>query len=641
MTLRSSGGAGDPKKRRARLGRTVAMVAAVAGLTALAACGSAGSSLSGLAENGQYGRIPAATGTPHKGTIKIAQTEGMTPWILPIITSADNSIYTVPFFDLLQWRPLYWYPNGNSWTEDKQESMANDPKWSDGDKTVTLTLKPGYKWSDGQPVTSKDVLFAYDETKAAVKESPANWAGYTPGVGIPDQVASVTTPNSSTVTFHLKSPVNPTWFFQAQLAGFQPMPAHAWAKASAHGPALDFTNPANAKKIYDFLASQSKSVSTYASNPLWQVVDGPYKLTSFNNTNYDWSMAPNPKYGGPHAKVVSPVQMSYYSSEEAEYNAVKAGAATVGFVPLSDVPQAGSIKSSYDLYGYPSSGFHGIWYNFKDTTGHFNKIISQLYFRQALAHLDDQKGLVKAVYHGAGTPSYGILGKTPPSPYTPADSTTDPYPYSPSTAVSILKSHGWKVIPNGTSYCAKPGTGSGECGAGIPKGTKLAWNMPYAADNTTSAEMSTDFASALKAAGMQVNLQSNTFNHILEADNDVANPKNTNTWAMEAFGGENFTNPYTTTFGLFNTTGSSNFGGYSNPEADKLIKASVSSTNPGALKNELSYLAKNPPVWYEPSEDYASAGGLMAISKQVSGDPKSFAAYTQSFLLPEFWYFKK
>ena len=32
-----------------------------------------------------------------------------------------------------------------------------------------------------------------------------------------------------------------------------PMPAHAWARASANGPILDFTNPANAKKIYDFL----------------------------------------------------------------------------------------------------------------------------------------------------------------------------------------------------------------------------------------------------------------------------------------------------------------------------------------------------------------------------------------------------
>jgi hypothetical protein len=30
-----------------------------------------------------------------------------------------------------------------------------------------------------------------------------------------------------------------------------PIEAHAWAGDSASGPILDFTNPANAKKIYD------------------------------------------------------------------------------------------------------------------------------------------------------------------------------------------------------------------------------------------------------------------------------------------------------------------------------------------------------------------------------------------------------
>ena len=64
-------------------------------------------------------------------------------------------------------------------------------------------------------------------------------------------------------------------------------------------------------------------------------------------------------------------------------------------------------------------------------------------------------------------------------------------------------------------------------------------------------------------------------------------------------------------------------------------------TNPNALTSELSYLTAQQPVLFEPAEDYASAGGLMAISKQISGDPNSFSAYTQNMLLPEFWYFTK
>ena len=45
-------------------------------------------------------------------------------------------------------------------------------------------------------------------------------------------------------------------------------------------------------------------------------------------------------------------------------------------------------------------------------------------------------------------------------------------------------------MPGGASTCAKPGTGAGECGAGIPAGTKLAFNVIYASDPVILAEAS-------------------------------------------------------------------------------------------------------------------------------------------------------
>jgi len=51
--------------------------------------------------------------------------------------------------------------------------------------------------------------------------------------------------------------------------------------------------------------------------------------------------------------------------------------------------------------------------------------------------------------------------------------------FSVSAAGSLLKSHGWNVVPGGSTTCAKPGTGPGECGAGIPAGTKLTFNVIY------------------------------------------------------------------------------------------------------------------------------------------------------------------
>ncbi|MGH7017011.1 MAG: hypothetical protein ACRED8_07980, partial [Caulobacteraceae bacterium] len=90
--------------------------------------------------------------------------------------------------------------------------------------------------------------------KAAVAEDPANWGPYSPGLGIPDEVASVTAPSASTVVFTMKKPVNPLWFWDDELSAVTPMPSHAWARASAGGPILNFAVPANAKKIYNFLS---------------------------------------------------------------------------------------------------------------------------------------------------------------------------------------------------------------------------------------------------------------------------------------------------------------------------------------------------------------------------------------------------
>ncbi len=434
-------------RKIARPGLSIAAFA-IAGMTALAACGGSSSSTSSnIGPAGAFGKVPpAATGTQHTGTITAAFPPGATPtWIFPVVPSANGSVYTSFEFQYQMWRPLYWLVNGVAPKEYPSMSLANDPTWSNSDKTVTVTMKSNYKWSDGQPVTSKDAEFWLDMLKAGVKESPANWGPYVPGLGMPDQITSMSTPNNTTLVINLNKSVNPTWFWENELGTVQPIPAHAWAKASASGPVLDFTNPANAKKIYDFLAAQSKSVTTYASNPLWQVVDGPYKLTSFNNTTGAFTMSPNDSYGGPHAKKISPLQGVPFTSDTAEFNAIKSGSVDTGYVPLVDLPQITKVESTYNVFGYPEFGWSYVAYNFKDTTGHFNDIIKQLYIRQAIAHLEDQQGYIKAFFHGAGGEAYGPVPSIPESPFTPANAMTNPYPFSVNSAVSLLKSHGWTV----------------------------------------------------------------------------------------------------------------------------------------------------------------------------------------------------
>ena len=500
-----------------------ALALAVASITALAACSSSSSSSSGggstntgsgsIGLRGEFGKVPAmATGTQTAGTMTVAEPPNSAPtWILPVVTGAANSVYTVPMFDYQMWRPLYWPVNGVEPKETPAMSLANEPTWTNGDKTVTFTLKSNYKWSDGQPLTSKDVLLWWYEMKAAIKASPANWAYYTPGLGIPDQVASISAPDSSTVQMNLTKAVNPTWFWQDQLGIIQPMPSHAWAKSSASGPLLDFTKPANAAAIYSFLSAQSKSVSSYATNPLWQVVDGPYKLTSFDSTSGAFTMTPDASYGGPHATKESVFQAVPFTSDTAELNAVKAGKIDLGYVPLGDVPQMSSLTGTYNEFGYSDFSWSYVAYNFKDPTGDFNNIIDKLYVRQAMAHLEDQPGYIKAFFNGAGGQAFGPVPSIPQSPYTPSNAMTNPYPFNPSAAETLLKDNGWNVVPNGTDTCVKPGTGPGECGAGIPAGTKLEFNVIYNTSPAVIGEQVQDLASQARKAGITMNLSSSNF----------------------------------------------------------------------------------------------------------------------------------
>jgi peptide/nickel transport system substrate-binding protein len=625
-----------------------ALAVVLASVTALAACSSNSSSSKGTSSSsiglqGQFGKVPPeASGTQHAGTITMAEPPNSAPtWILPIVTGAANSVYTVSMFDYSMWRPLYWFYNGVEPKETPAISLANEPTWSNGNKTVSITLKSNYKWSDGQPLTSKDVLFWWYEMKAALKESPANWAYYTPALGIPDQVASISAPNSTTIVMTTTKPVNPTWFWQNELGAIQPMPSHAWAKSSASGTTLDFTKPANAKAIYDYLAAQSKSVSTYASNPLWQVVDGPYKLTSFNSTSGAYTQTPNTTYGGPKASTPSTISAVSFTSDAAEFNAVKAGKINVGYVPLTDVPQVSSLSGSYNEFGYPGFGWNYIAYNFKDTTGDFNNIIAQLYIRQALAHLEDQEGYIKAFFYNAGAQAYGPVPSIPASPYTPTNATNNPYPFNLSSAETLLKDNGWNVVPNGTDTCAKPGTGTGQCGAGIPAGTKLEWNVIYNTSPAVIGEQVQDLASQARKVGITMNLSSSNFNYMIANYNDPSAPKTIDKWAMQDFGG--FTNStYPTTFGVFNSAGSSNLGGYSDPKADTLITASITSPASAAVTAEASYLTTQQPGLFQPLADSAfGTAAILVWQKNISGNPNSFAALTQPSWNPEFWFFTK
>jgi peptide/nickel transport system substrate-binding protein len=592
---------------------------------------------SGLA----YGALPPS-GTPRAGgTISVGQVTGSTPsYIFPIIPGANA---TSPTINLIQnlFLALYNGPKGAAATINQGLSIGQPPVFSDGDKTVTIAIKPGFKWSNGAPVDAGDMVFEIDLMKAAVAERAANWSQYTPGQ-FPTSVVSATAPSRYELVLKLNRAYNPSYFLDDQLQdsnGVYPLPATDWNIDRPGGPHLDYTNPANAKKIYDFLSSQGSNATGFATNPLWQDVDGPYKLSSFSATDGSYRLAPNPGYGGgpgPYATIL----VNTYPSITAQLSALRSGGLDVGSIDFSQLGAVQGLKAAgFSVFGGPSFGWLGGVINFEDTTGHFDKIIGQPYVRQALAHLIDQPAYVKTIFKDAAAVNYGPVPNLPVNPYTPANNTSakGPYPYDPSAAAALLKAHGWKVVPKGQTTCQKAGSGAGECGAGIPAGTPLTFNwvdLPPSESPSSALEGQAFASEAKTAVGITVELQSRTFDYQL-ANFDDADPSaahNRDDWAIANDGGF-FYNYYPASDQTFNTGGVFNAGGFSDARANTLMSASVFGPDPNAVKHEAQYLTATLPVLFEPGPAV-----VYAVSSRVRGDSLGFGALTQQSLLPQYWY---
>jgi len=636
-----SGGA----RARLRSGLVLGTVAVVASL-AVAACGSSNTQVSNKATaygTTLYGALPAV-GTPGKsGTITIGQITGVTPtWFFPIANGGNSGTPNINLEDQL-FVPLYYGPDGAKPIDNPALGLAAAPPVpSNGDKTYTITLKTNFKWANGQPVDATDVLFGFDLLNAAVKNSLANWGQIVPGQ-FPQSVTSITAPNEHTVVINLNKAYNPGYFLYNQLQdtnwGLYAMPSTDWNVDKTGGAHLsNWSSEPVAEKIWSYLNTQAGDLPTWATNPLWKDVDGPYSLTSFNTTNSSYTLTPNPSYGG-SPKASDTMDYVTFTSATAQLDALKSGTLDIGGLDPSQLAQVPELKRlGYSVFGGPGFGWFGGIINFQDKTDDFNNVIAQEYIRGDIYHMVNEAADIKAVYHGAAVPQYAGVPSAPVSPYTPAAATTPTYPYDPSAAVASLKAHGWHVVPGGTTTCAKAGTGAGECGAGIPVGTpiKFTWANPPSSYSTTAVGESAFLASTAKAdAGIDIELTTQTWDYLAVNydDQNPADAKYTNDWGVNNFGGV-YTDYYPTASGIWTVGGGFNFGDYA--ETNKLVNASVFGTNPLAVKAEVTQEAAALPVFPFPALD-----NLLAVSNKVGGPANAFLVQTQQQIQPQYFYLTK
>lgn len=604
--------------------RAVVLAGLIAVTLVVAACGSASSG----------GGVSPGKATD---TATWAEPANSPPnWILPFDPGQYLTVINGQLQGLL-FRGLYAFGGGTSGGVGINESLslAQLPSWNAAGTQVTITLK-NYKWSNGESVNADDVMFWLHLDQA----EKLNNGDYSPGE-LPDNVTSITSPNPSTVVITTNKPYSQNWFLYAQLAQITPFPA-AWDVTGPGKPSHCDTTVSDCAAVWNYLQSQAKAESTYATSPLWSVVDGPWKLKSFSSDGHI-SVVPNTKYSGPQKPTLKQFNMAPFTSDSAEFNVLHGGKTIdVGYIPTQDISQpkpAGSGAlgagpnpiSGYTLLPQPGYGIQFIVLNYTNTAGQVG-IINQLYFRQALQSVVNQPALIKAAAKGYGVPGYGPVPLYPINPAAPLSSAekNNPYPFSISAAKKYLTDNGWKIVPNGTDTCVKPGTGTGECGAGITAGEKLSLSLVYSSGTQSFTTTMESVKSNASQAGINISLRGVSFDQVVQIANPCSGSGPTCTWSLADWGGWLY-GGIPTGESLFKT-GAINSGGYANPTMDKLIDATLTSNSKSAFTDYENFAAKNLPVIYLP--EYTSS--LTEVGNGLKGVTKSNPL---SVLQPEYWHY--
>jgi len=602
----------------------VLALASVACVTLLAACSSSSS------PGNSTGATRVQGGT---ATVALNQTDGTFDYIFPLLSFDFDTFANVTYSQYLMWRPLYWFGSPGHVGVNFNESLA-DPaivKSSGGQTVATIQLK-SYRWSDGTPVTSRDVEFWINLLKA----DKSQFWGYSPGE-FPDNLAPNGFKALSNTRFQLTfiHPYSAEWLYN-QLGLIIPLPQHAWDKESATGPVGNYdTTTAGALAVDNFLLAQNKDTSTYATNPLWQVVDGPWKLSSYaDNSTGDATYVRNLKYSGPATGSLHAIKVLSYSSDNAEFDELLSSTGVdYGYVPYDDAAQVSRVKSDgYDVQAWGSWGINYIFLNY--SSGQNGAIFRQLYIRQAMQHLINQAGYISAFLQGYAYPTYGPVPAQPASQFVSSGETQNPYPYDPGDATKLLTQHGWSVKAGGTDTCIHAGSASSDCGAGIAAGAKLSFPFLFANGSTGVSEEVASIQSSFATAGIKLTPSGAPFS---TATSEMSPGCSKSTCWQFAYVGEAwlFDPGYDEPDGaiLFSTDGPSNLGGYASPQANADINQLGSGTLSDFYKYE-NYLAKDLPGIWMPQTDTQ----ISAVNSKLQG------VYPQDPLdnvYPEDWYFVK
>ncbi len=267
-------------------------------------------------------------------------------------------------------------------------------------KVWKVRLREGLRWSDGEKLTSDDVLFTLQKIQDPQTSSP--FFGSWQGVGA-NRVSELE------VQFNLSSPYG---FFADNLSNLYPIPKHIFADTPASNWRLaDYNLEPIGSGAYTF-SSLSKREDGFISK---------YVVT------------PNKFYARNQAFIGSVVFNFFTKAEDA------IGSFNAGFsdgLPQIAPEDISKIKRTYDLHSFSISNYYAIFLNESQ-----NSILEDSAVRAALSLAVNRDGIISDALFGYGKKQAGPLPESGES--------SSFQNYDKNKAIETLENSGWKVGEDG------------------------------------------------------------------------------------------------------------------------------------------------------------------------------------------------
>ncbi len=535
---------------------------------------------------------PVAGQPVRGGSVTLACTPGVSPsWIFPFTPIEHYTVTNLQEFQVLMYRPLYWYGSDGSPGVDDERSLAEPPRWSADGRTVTVTLKP-WTWSDGAPLHADDIVL----WMRLLEARKHHFGGYVPGC-FPDNLTTFRAVNERSVSFTFDRAYSKRWVMMNQLSTITPLP-RAW---DAEGC---LTEPAKAPAVWARLCADNEDREGWAHSPVWGVVNGPWRLDGCEDGI--WTFVPNAAYGGAGAPWLDAFALRTSASNAEVYERMAAGAAgeraiDVGFLapefvtePATDPTRGGPnpLGEHYTLVPQMTFRINYLALNFNNP-GVAGQILRQAYVRQALQSVMDQEWAIRSVYRGYAYPTTGPIPLLPDSDLISPRQRTQRFPFAVAAARRLLREHGWDVSTT-PAICREPE----RAGAGIPAGTPLRLALRYATGYPALAAIMERFRADAARAGIELVLTEAEQRVI--ADEDTTGAPG---WELVCWNGGWIYSPAGHPTGelLFQSDANMNIGGYADARADELIARTLQSDALEELFAYQDFVAEQAPVIWMPN----------------------------------------